>query len=396
MKRGVLIILCCLSILLACSKDAHAVPELPVFVQQSDDICIGTVKDVRTLGQTSVMIGHSDGLPVMAQTENEIATVAVEDVLKGSLSQASVMVTFTKNAYTSFNRTSFTQLTLGERAVFFLVATPDKSVLSLTQPASDGYSRILIGATNFTGHSTSPLRTTLLALTQALADNTKAIRLSCLGRIASAGFLLNVKPEKDVDRFGVKIRQSLGEPLPGGVVPALSLEQFIKTQIVPAVIRLTKDADPDVSEQAFIASGYLQDADVVPDLVRVADKNGYAAFAIGSYRNVDAVRPIIGALASKNDVVREKAAYALRNFADPLAVPSLLEHLDDPDPDAQYYIVTALFEATNTPHYPGTVLFHEKAGEYVAFWKKWAAGHQARIKALRAQFKADAPAMSAR
>jgi len=199
-----------------------------------------------------------------------------------------------------------------------------------------------------------------------------------------------------VDRFGVKIRQFLGEPLPGGVVPALSLEQFIKTQIVPAVIRLTKDTDPDVSEQAFIASGYLQDADVVPDLVRVADKNGYAAFAIGSYRNVDAIRPIIGALASKNDVVREKAAYALRNFADPLAVPSLLEHLDDPDPDAQYYIVTALFEATNTPHYPGTVLFHEKAGEYVAFWKKWAAEHQDRIKALRAQFKADAPATPAR
>lgn len=387
MKHSVIMILCCLSILSACHKGADAAPELPVFVQQADDICIGTVKSVQTLGQTSVMIGHSNGLPVMVQTDKEVATVTVEDVLKGSLTQAVIKVSFAKNAYTTFNRTRFTQLMVGERAIFFLAATSDKSVFSLTQPDSDGYSKIVIGATKLTGHSTNPLRSTLLTVTQALAENTKAIRLNCLERLASTGFLLYVSLGKYTDEFGVKMRQNLSEPLFSDDTAASSIEQFVKTNILPPVLRLTTNSDVDISQQAFITAGYLQDVDVIPDLVKVADKNDDAVYAISNYRTADAVKPIISALTSKNNDVREQAAYALRNFADPLAIPFLLDDLDDPSPDAQYYIVTALFTATNTPHYPGTQLFHDKASDYVAFWKKWALEHRDKLTKLRHQFE---------
>ncbi|MGI4789329.1 MAG: HEAT repeat domain-containing protein [Janthinobacterium lividum] len=109
--------------------------------------------------------------------------------------------------------------------------------------------------------------------------------------------------------------------------------------------------------------------------------------SVYNYRTVDAVKPLINALSSKNSYVRQKAADALRNFADPLAIPFLLDHLDDPVspddtfPGAQYYIVTALY--------------HDNPGEYIAFWKKWAVDHKDKIKALRTQFnaKTTAPAL---
>ena len=390
MKRTLLMISCYLSILLSC-QSAHAAPELPVFVQQADAICVGTVKNVEFQGQTSVTIGRRDGQPVMAQTDNEVATVAVEDVLKGDLTQTVIKISFDKNAYTAFNRTRFAQLTTGERAVFFLTATPDKSVFSLTQPSTEGYSKILIGATPLTQHSTSPLRSTLLTLTRALSQSTKTVRINCLERLASTGFLLDVSPDKGTDRFGVKARQDIGESPVSDVASAASLEQFVKTKILPSVLQLTKDTDMDVRDEALIAAGNLQDVSVIPQLATIADKNYAAPITIGSYRTPDAARPLIRILSSKNADVRAKAAYSLRELADPLAVPFLLDHLDDPSPDARYYITTALYTATDTPSYPGTVIFHAQEDKYVSFWKKWADEHQDKVALLREQFLAPLP-----
>ena len=409
MKRTVLMLSCYLAtfsaVLLACCQGAQAKPELPLFVQQADAICVGTVKDVQVQGQTSVMIGHRDGQPVMVPTDAEVATVAVEDVLKGDLTPTIIKIAFNKNAHTEFNSTRFTQLATGERAVLFLTATPDKSLFTLTRPSSDEGSKVLIGGARLPPHSTTPLRSTLLTLAQALSmqalstqplsPSTKAVRIGCLERLGSAGFLLYVSPDKSDDRFGVKARQAFSEPLLSGASSASSLEQFIKTKILPAVLQLTTDADSDVRDEALLAAGSFQDVDVIPQIAALADKNYLAPIIIQDYRNPDSVGPLIRILSSRNDWVRAKAAYALRSLAAPLAIPFLLEHLDDPSADAKYYVVTALFTATDTPGYPGAVHFNDEEDKYVSFWKKWAVDHQDKVAALREQFLAPLPTKAA-
>lgn len=411
MKRIVLMLSCYLAafsaVLLACCQGAQAEPELPLFVQQADAICVGTVKDVQVQGQTSVMIGRRNGQPVMVPTDAEVATVAVEDVLKGDLTPTVIKIAFNKNAHTEFNSTQFTQLATGERAVLFLTVTPDKSFFTLTQPRGDESSKVLLGRARLPPHSTTPLRSTLLTLAQALSTQAlstqpsspsiKAVRVGCLERLGSAGFLLYVSPDKSTDRYGVKARQASGEPLSVGAASASSLEQFIKTRILPAVLQLTTDTDVDVREKAFWAAGNLQDVDVIPALAKIAGKSykpgmlGETAVILRFLRNPAATRPLAGVLSDSDPDVRSQAAAGLRDLADPLAVPSLLEHLDDPSADAKYYIVTALFTATATPGYPGVVHFHDKEDEYVSFWKKWAVDHQDKVAALREQFLVPLP-----
>lgn len=380
---------CCVLCLL-CLKGVGAVPELPILVQESDAICIGTVTKISTLGRTKVTVGYENGQPILTDTENNLATIHIEENLKGTQQLSTVRTSFPANVFTKFSRTRFTQLTVGERAIFFFAAGSDKTKFSLIQPNSDGYSKILIGSpkTFVKPDGLNPLRATLLAVTEGLLDTNKKVRLVCLERIATTGFILDVEADKYVDRYGTKFRSYLGEPLAGKTGNSEGLEQFVKSKILPTVMEMTMDKDTDISEQAFITAGNLQAADVIPALVKIADKNTIAAYTLGNYRSEEAVRPISNALTSSNNLVRERAASALRNFANPIAVPTLLDHLDDPNQDAQYYIVTALYTSTGTPHFPGTELFHNSPSEYVKFWRKWAVDHKDKIKVLRAQFEA--------
>ena len=172
MKRSIVASFCCLLTSIVLSKGVGAAPELPVLVQESDAICIGTVKDVTTHGFISTKIGYQNGQPIFARSESEIATIAVEYSLKGTEHPLTTKVSFSKNAYTSFNRTRFTQLVINERAIFFLTESPDKLSYSLTEPASDGYSKILIGNAKLTDLSSrsTPFRSTLVAVKQGLSD----------------------------------------------------------------------------------------------------------------------------------------------------------------------------------------------------------------------------------
>lgn len=399
------------SFMLACSGVAQAginsTPGLSPLIEESDVICIAKIIDVTALGRTNVDVGYrgKDGEPFPIDTLNAVADVVVEAVLKGKPRQTSFRVTFFKNVYSRGNAIPFTELVKGEKGILFLASTDKKDVFTLTEPASHGRSKISLGSAKLTSMplGLTPLRAVLWTVTDALPSNNKPIVLDCLQRLASVGYLLLVKPGIYSDEAGVTDRLTLGEPVLTLQSPLSSLEQFVKTHIAPAVLSLTKDADADTSEQAFITLGQIQDATAIPDLVRIADKNyqpdelGEAAFTIGGYRTPEAVRPLILTLDSKNNHVRHEAIDALRELNNPLALPFLIDRLDDSDPDVRLIASQALFTIT------GEVGSHLPPGDdqslparELAFWKKWAAEHQDRIKALRAQFKADAPATPAR
>ena len=407
MKIVILFALCLFAIL-SCPGSALAQldghPEVPVLIQNADVVCIAkvvAVTQVTPIKFEAVHKGH-DGLPVFIDAQSAIAEVAVRSVLKGKISPQSITVSFFKNyhpASNPFNPSPFTELAAGETDIIFLKATDDAGRFTLSQPSSHGKSKIIIGDAKISPlpATTPPLRAALLALTDALAGGSKPVKMECLDRIGSAGYLLYAKAGVYVDKTAVMRRSNLGEPLLADN-PSSSLEAFIRARILPVVLKLTMDSDADIRDQAILTAGRLQDVDVIPALAKITDMQyqpgqpaGEGDLIFGEYRNPDATRALVGVLSDSNPNVRERAAYSLRESADPLAAPFLLEHLDDPDPDARYSIVTAFYTATNTPEYPGTVLFHDDEGKYIAFCKKWAAEHQEKVDLLRAQFLAPLP-----
>ena len=394
----------CLCGLLLCPRFALAQfdgdPEVPVLVQNADAVCVGKVVAVTQVTPTKFEARHHghDGLPVFIDAQSAVAEVAVQSVLKGKIGSKSITVAFYNNVYHGFNPAPFTELAAGETDILFLKATDNEASFTLSQPSSHGKSKITIGDAKIgpIPADTLPLRAVLLALTDALGSGSKPVKMECLDRIGSAGVLLYAKAGVWVDKAVVAVRAALGEPLLADS-PSSSLEAFIRAKILPAVLKLTTDSDADVRDQAVLAAGNLQDVGVIPALAKLADKQykpgeqGMAAGLFGQYRNPDATRALVGVLGDSNPNVRERAAYSLRESADPIATPFLLEHLDDPDPGARYSIVTALFTATNTPQYPGTVLFHADEDKYVSLMRKWGTEHQDKVALLRDQFLAPMP-----
>ena len=397
--------ICCFLCFLVCQTAAYALghpnPELPVLVQEADAVCIGRITHIQDSGPTQVDLGYRNSytneLSPTAAT-SAVAEVAVRSVLKGKISQKSITVSFYKNVHQGENPTFFTELAAGETDVIFLKAMGDGTRFSLLEPNSAGKSKIALGDAKIGPilATTPPLRAVLLVLADALVSGSKSVKIECLSRIGSVGYLLYAKAGVWVDKTAVERRSNLGEP-PLADNLSSSLEAFIRAKVLPMILKLTTDKDTDLRDQAVVAAGNLQDVDMIPALAKIADKQyqpgeqGMAASIFRFYRNPDATRALAGALGDSNPNVRSQAAAALRESADPVAVPSLLEHLDDPDPNARYYIVTALYTATNTPSYPSTENFKNEEDKYVTFWKKWSADHQDKVAALREQFLAPLP-----
>ena len=398
MKHIYGIIICCLFCFLICQTDAHAAwnsrPELPFLVQEANTVCIVRVTQVEDLGRTQVDSGYKDssGNPIKIVAEKAVADVIVDYTLKGEPAPTTLQVTFFKNVHEGSNPTPFTEVVPQEREILFLDSTNDKSVFSLSEPSSNGHSKINIGTVDLkTPAEATPLQNILAVLTNALADKSKAARLDCLQQIGSIGFALNLKLGDPSYSVVINLTKSLNEPGASG------LKTFIDSRILPTIVKLIRDTDSEVHKAAVYAAGRLQDADVLPTLAEMANKEaetgmGNAAMIIGEYEDPEAVRPLTRLLESKNDDVRKGAAEALRSLGNPLAVPFLLEHLNDPYPWAKYYIVTALYTAIDPSQCPGPLLFQAREDEYVSFWKKWANEHQDKVAALREQFIAPLPA----
>ena len=409
MKFNSALIVCSLVSLLAyfqtpalCSPDAATglsiSPELPNYLLNANTVCVVRVTKVQDLVSTQVYAGFRDSTtnaPVPTEAKKVVADVVLESVIKGGPEQNTFQVTFLKNGSThpQFNMAGlFTELTAGEQELVFLEPTDDKGTFALALPASRGKSKISLGTVALKAPTEStPLRNVLSVLANGLADKSKATRLDCLQRIGSIESYLSLKADDPNDVVIINQLKRLNEP------SGAELRNFVNRNVLPSVLRLTKDTDADVNEQAVYTAAKLQDPDMLPILAKMADKQstpdimGEAASIISEYKVPDAVKPLVLLLDSKNQHIRHQAAYSLRYLADPLAVPALLNHLDDSYPWAQYYIVTALFTSTDTPHLPGPTIFQAQGADYVAQWKKWAVDHADKVKALRAQFDAASP-----
>ena len=399
-----------LMLLLNCPANAGVVPNggIDSAISKSDVICVGTVKSVNELAQGL----FDSGTGYAAEAGVARADVSVETVLAGSLSGTRLHLLYPvlpSPPQMSSTYRHYPQVVAGERAIFFLSRLPsqretDAESFEFYSPFALPEPLVPIGTASLKGvlAAATPLRRLILTLVRTLDVPDKAIRSDCLQRLGGIGYLLYVKPGVYNDEYGVKSRSVFSEPVSTPQSAGADLESFVKSRVLPPVLKLTMNSNAEVREQAALTLGRLQDVDMIPVLTKIADKqykpgeNGEAASILGFYRNPAATRPLVGVLDDSNPSVRERAAYSLRELADPVAVPSLLEHTDDPDPDARYFIVTALYTATNTPEHPDMMLFRADEGKYVSFWKKWADEHQDKVTTLRDQFLTPPPARAAR
>ena len=376
----------------------NSTPDLPVLVNEADVICVAKIISIKSLNRVKIEVVHKgvDGNPVTIDAQNAIADVVVENVLKGKVDQVSCQITFRQNVYVRGNSLPFTELVSGENEMLFLIPTNNKGVFALIEPASHGRSKISFGAASVPSlpHGLTPLRAVLLTLTKVTSGigSSKPITVDCLQRLQTITYLLYVKPGIYSDADGVKNRLALEEPILTDQPTMSSLEQFVKAQLLSPIIKLTKSSDKDVSEQAFITAGHLQDAAVIPDLARIAVKNyvpgelGFAADTIGEYRNPDAVIPLIHILKSSSADVRQQASFSLGELHDPLALPFLIERLGDSSPHVVSTASEALFEITGqfgNQLPPGDA--QSLQSREITFWKKWAAANQDKLKNLRLQ-----------
>lgn len=126
---------------------------------------------------------------------------------------------------------------------------------------------------------------------------------------------------------------------------------------VDILIKIVKDNPNDTAkaEAAEALGNYRgpRDPRAVEPLIELLKKGAdrpriFAAKALGNLEDSRAIEPLIAAAASDPDeLVRQKAAYALGNLAeignkDPQAVESLIRALDDPDPRARQKAALAL------------------------------------------------------
>ncbi len=403
MKINTLMGICILYAALFCSSVAlgasHGNPDLPFLTQEADVICIGRISSIKTSTSVKLDVGYRgrDGGPYLVDAQSAVATVEVENVLKGKLDQATIQVVFYKNVHSRENPSPFTELISGEHEVLFLVSAGNKTTFNLVIPASYGRSKISIGeAKTISSPNLSSMRAVLSAIVERLPYSSQSQREDCIQRLGSAGYLLYVKPGVYADEYGLKRRLALGEPILTPQSLPTSLEQFVRDHILPKVFNLTTDKDSDIRKTATVTAGRLQDPAVVPDLAHIAVEDyvpgelGFAADTIGEYRNPDAAIPLIRILKSSSADVRQQASFSLGQLHDPLALPFLIERLDDSSPKVVSAASESLFEITGqvgSQLPPGDA--QSLQAREVTFWKKWAAEHQDRIKALRAQF--DAP-----
>ena len=128
---------------------------------------------------------------------------------------------------------------------------------------------------------------------------------------------------------------------------AKALGEYKEVRAVEPLILALKDEDSDVRGNAVTALGNIGDSRAVGPLIQaLKDKDGVvrrrAAYALGKFGDPGAVAPMIQALNDKDWVVRGNAADVLGGMGDPRAVEPLIQALSDEEAETVYNVALAL------------------------------------------------------
>lgn len=362
---------------------------LPHLVDQADVICAGTVGEVQAgeRAEFETGIAPERGLSRKIPATKAVARFTVDDFLKGGGAEPEINVSFPQSLPDAVLRDLsikgllFTKLEPGERVLLFLHSDAakkagndgdDKAAFSLIHPAVYNHAKIAVGQATVKDmpQEATPLRRVLLYLAAALTSEEMGIQRACLYRLSQAGGLLYTPYRGDS-----MLRQSLGER-------SRAFEEFVKIRILPAVMALVDAPDESLRDLAFTTAAALQNEEAIPQMVQLTRrKNSIAIYRIGLFRAPSGVKFLIPILQDEPGL-RDMAALALRGIGDRHALPFLLEHLDDPDPES-YSIFAALYVITREKGWPSKEKFLEQRPHYVSFWKNWAAQHAEELTRLR-------------
>jgi hypothetical protein len=443
----------------------RSAPALPDLVQEADTICVGVPILCKEVGRRWFYTGTVDekGEEIHVLINQAVASFNVETVLKGVINQKQIQVAFPVNvtgeepvlseppgavgSSRDINPGLFTELVPKEHVMVFLRSGTDKSPFSLLAPESQPGPKVRISQAmpvhplaELTLAELTPLRKVLLYLAEALAASDNSTQVECLRRLEEVGTLLYYPPQEMA-----KTREGLGE-LPAGWIEAKALykpvlappkagqlpgqlrewrdppadkirqaylqlpdplEKFVEHHVVPAVLKLAQSTDLQVREQAVVTAAALQQAAVIPELVRgytsylsEIKKNPQKVIAylgwlslLEGYRIPAATEYLVNLLHNDRPAVRRAAARALGRIEDSRALPFLIANVDDTDPAAQEAILGALSAITREDVFTGSSGSKaerrkqavERRKQAVAFWKQWSIEHKTQLDALKAQ-----------
>jgi hypothetical protein len=145
---------------------------------------------------------------------------------------------------------------------------------------------------------------------------------------------------------------------------------------------LSASTDRELNEQLqgqLIRFGDLSELSAAANLLssNSATQSGrqWLLYVIGNeVKDARAIPRLKPLLSSSDNSVREAAVEALWHIAVPDAVPALVQKLQDPDENVQFYAVRGLSDITNEYGWggPSEREFHQHAQKYLTHWQEWA------------------------
>ena len=169
-------------------------------------------------------------------------------------------------------------------------------------------------------------------------------------------------------------------------------DAFIMSSVLPNVHHLEFASDPRERAMAYITAGSLQDSTAIPQLVAISNSKSSddlaqeSTYTLANFRTTSATVSLVSLL--EDNSLRQVAADALRDTADPRSIPFLLQHLNDPDPIVVFNILGALATANNKfSLLPSLSHTRSQRQALIVYWKTWALDNTQKIKSLKNQFE---------
>ena len=386
MSRNITIPFWCLLLLMSLSVSVHASgdSDITTMVQQADVICVGVTGRVEAQQQTL------EGVTTDQKTLKAfaVADFRVENTLKGEINASSIHITFPSNKHTfGTNVPVYTQLVPDERVLVFLKTGGAKDSFLLLNPSSAYSPKILLGSDLpvTLPQDNTPFRRVVAILSESLHSPDVRVQNNSLVRLREVSYVFFLPANSFRDyTYADHVKKMLDEPkLP-------PLEEFAARKILAPIKALLTSSNAEVAANAVLTAAAFQSPEVISKLVLLAKAHvpysSDAVDALGNYRTLSAIKPLILALEDKNSTIRSGAAHSLRDIGDPLALPALALHLNDMSREVRFWVVGAFATATNSYNWlPTMEAFGQDESRFLLHWRQWVVQHQEELKTLKAR-----------